>query len=65
MAKLNANTTVMRPDTLEVVTLAEGDEVPDWAAVAADLGYFDQSHLIGDFRRVFGMPPAEYARSRR
>ena len=31
MAKLNANTTVMRPDTLEVVTLAEGDEVPDWA----------------------------------
>lgn len=31
MAKLNANTTVMRPDTLAVVTLAEGDEVPDWA----------------------------------
>ena len=31
MAKLNANTTVMRPDTLEVVALAEGDEVPDWA----------------------------------
>ena len=30
MAKLNANTTVMRPDTLEVVTLAEGDEVPGW-----------------------------------
>ena len=31
MAKLNANTTVTRPDTLAVVTLAEGDEVPDWA----------------------------------
>ena len=31
MAKLNANTTVMRPDTLEVVALAEGDDVPDWA----------------------------------
>ena len=31
MAKLNANTAVMRPDTLAVVTLAEGDEVPDWA----------------------------------
>ena len=31
MAKLNANTTVMRPDTLAVVALAEGDEVPDWA----------------------------------
>ena len=31
MAKLNANTTVMRPDTLEVVALAEGDDVPDSA----------------------------------
>lgn len=31
MAKLNGNTTVMRPDTLEVVALAEGDDVPDWA----------------------------------
>lgn len=31
MAKLNANTAVMRPDTLEVVTLAEGDDVPEWA----------------------------------
>ena len=42
MAKLNANTTVMRPDTLEVVTLAEGDEVPDWAdGLIGD-------HLIGD-----------------
>ena len=39
MAKLNANTTVMRPDTLEVVTLAEGDEVPGWA---------DGDGLIGD-----------------
>ena len=31
MPKLTGNTTLMRPDTLEVVTLAEGDDLPDWA----------------------------------
>lgn len=31
MAKLSANTTLLREDTLEVVSLAAGDEVPDWA----------------------------------
>lgn len=31
MPKLTGNTAVMRPDTLEVVTLAEGDDLPEWA----------------------------------
>ena len=31
MPKLTGSTTVMRPDTLEVVTLAEGDDLPEWA----------------------------------
>ena len=31
MPKLTGSTTLMRPDTLEVVTLAEGDDLPDWA----------------------------------
>jgi AraC-like DNA-binding protein len=29
----------------------------DWAAVAADLGYCDQSHLIHDFRSIAGISP--------
>ncbi len=29
-----------------------------WADAAADLGYFDQSHLIRDFRRLTGYTPA-------
>jgi AraC-like DNA-binding protein len=33
----------------------------DWAALAVDLGYFDQAHFINDFRRVVGRSPAEYA----
>jgi AraC-like DNA-binding protein len=36
----------------------------DWAAAALDLGYFDQSHLIRDFRTVFGCAPADYLRRR-
>jgi AraC-like DNA-binding protein len=33
----------------------------DWAALALDLGYFDQAHFINDFRRVVGRSPGEYA----
>lgn len=35
----------------------------DWAAVAAELGYADQSHLVRDFRSCFGLPPERYART--
>lgn len=33
----------------------------DWAQVAADAGYFDQSHLIREFRLLAGMAPGAYA----
>jgi AraC-like DNA-binding protein len=35
----------------------------DWAALAAELGYADQAHLVRDFTRVVGEPPARYARA--
>jgi AraC-like DNA-binding protein len=37
---------------------------PDWARLAVDCGYFDQSHLIRDFRTFSGFSPAEYLRHR-
>ena len=33
----------------------------DWAQLAAEGGYFDQSHLIQEFRRLAGLTPAAYA----
>lgn len=33
-----------------------------FADAAIEFGYFDQSHMINDFRQLTGMTPAEYAR---
>jgi AraC-like DNA-binding protein len=33
----------------------------DWAALALELGYFDQAHFIKDFKALVGRSPAEYA----
>lgn len=37
---------------------------PDWARVAVDCGYFDQSHLIRDFLAFSNLSPADYLRQR-
>jgi AraC-like DNA-binding protein len=34
-----------------------------WAEVAADLGYFDQSHFIRDFTAAIGITPVAYAQA--
>src|SRR5581483_8747046 len=44
--------------------LQEGTDV-DWASLAVDLGYFDQAHLINDFRTHVGLSPTRYARQAR
>ncbi|MFF2086460.1 helix-turn-helix domain-containing protein [Nocardia sp. NPDC058176] len=35
-----------------------------WSHLAADTGYYDQSHLTADFRTLMGVPPAAYLRGR-
>jgi AraC-like DNA-binding protein len=39
--------------------LNSGDEL-DWPQVALDLRYFDQAHLINDFKSIVGCSPTEY-----
>ena len=34
----------------------------DWARIAADAGYYDQAHLIADFRQLVGLTPGAFLR---
>jgi len=53
---------VIRRYRLHEVTerLAAGVAI-DWAVLAADLGYADQSHFARDFKHMFGESPTRYA----
>ncbi|CAH0193245.1 Transcriptional activator FeaR [Massilia sp. Bi118] len=44
--------------------LANGDE-PDLAALAQELGYFDQAHFSADFRKLVGESPSQYRKRAR
>ncbi|WP_312858525.1 helix-turn-helix domain-containing protein [Pseudonocardia pini] len=46
----------------EVTDRMAAGETQDWAALAADLGYADQPHLVRDFTDLFGEPPTHYVR---
>jgi AraC-like DNA-binding protein len=45
----------------EAALRADHGEPVDWAALAAELGYADQSHLTRDFTATLGVSPARYA----
>lgn len=39
-------------------------EVADWLDLSTELGYYDHSHFIRDFKSVVGMSPEEYRQKR-
>jgi len=52
---------ILRYRIHEALELAGTRSDIDWAALAADLGYADQAHLVRDFTATVGVPPAAYA----
>ncbi|WP_405880469.1 helix-turn-helix transcriptional regulator [Streptomyces sp. NBC_01384] len=52
---------ILRYRIHEALERAETSAPIDWAALAADLGYADQAHLIRDFTATVGVPPTAYA----
>ena len=48
----------------QALAFARQSTAPDWGLLAQESGYFDQSHLIHDFRTFSGFSPAEYVRRR-
>lgn len=44
----------------ELIEKANAASRLDWAQVALELGYFDQAHLINDFKAILGFTPVEY-----
>lgn len=53
---------ILRYRIHEALEHAETESDVDWAALAADLGYADQAHLVRDFTSTVGVPPTAYAR---
>ncbi|MGX1271612.1 AraC family transcriptional regulator [Streptomyces phaeoluteigriseus] len=52
---------ILRYRIHEALERAETSTALDWSALAADLGYADQSHLTRDFKATVGVPPTTYA----
>jgi AraC-like DNA-binding protein len=45
----------------DVAARAATEAAPDWASLAAELGFADQAHLTRAFSQIVGTPPAAYA----
>ena len=48
----------------QTLSLARKTEAPNWSQLAWEGGYFDQAHLIHDFRLFANLSPTEYVRQR-
>ncbi|GGY68984.1 helix-turn-helix domain-containing protein [Streptomyces omiyaensis] len=53
---------ILRYRLHEALERAGRGTAPDWAGLAAELGYSDQAHLVRDFTAVLGLSPTAYAR---
>ncbi|MCV2361937.1 helix-turn-helix domain-containing protein [Paucibacter sp. DJ1R-11] len=49
----------------EAVARVQAGETISWAALAQDLGFFDQAHFSAAFRRLIGQTPGSYSKAMR
>ncbi len=54
---------IMRYRLIDAAERAARLPKPNWAAIAAELGYGDQAHFINDFRNMIGKSPLQYMQS--
>ncbi|CAG0928698.1 hypothetical protein TFLX_01021 [Thermoflexales bacterium] len=54
---------IMRYRLIEAAERAARLPKPNWADIAAELGYGDQAHFINDFRNMIGKSPLQYMQS--
>lgn len=47
----------------DALTSVESNKEIDWAALAIQLGYYDQAHFIKDFKSMIGKTPKDYRSS--
>ncbi len=50
---------------VSAIAAADGVERPHWARIAAETGFYDQSHLVRECQDICGMTPVELYRERR
>lgn len=51
---------ILRVRLQRAVGIVAHRRLPNWADIALELGYSDQSHFTNDFTRVIGMSPGRY-----
>jgi AraC-like DNA-binding protein len=54
---------ILRYRLHEVIEQLNSLRTPDWAQLALELGYFDQAHLINDFKSMVGCTPTQFQRT--
>jgi AraC-like DNA-binding protein len=57
---INPKWVIRRYRLHELVERLDSGAQIDWAQLALELGYFDQAHLINDFKSIVGRTPVQY-----